>query len=104
MSIQNDIGPAVVGTGPCVDPITCNLGAEAGVALGVCVRCVRRALLGSEILCLILDFIRSFDESHESELEWDRTSGKRTLASLARTCCTVRPSILLGYSSVKRSP
>ena len=37
---------------------------------------------------LILDFIRRFDESPECE-QWDRTSGKRTLASLARTCRTL---------------
>ncbi|KAH0832413.1 hypothetical protein J3R83DRAFT_13453 [Lanmaoa asiatica] len=50
---------------------------------------IHRCLLISEILCLILDFIRRFDESPESELKWDRSSGKCTLASLARTCRTL---------------
>ena len=50
---------------------------------------IHRALLVSEILCLIFDFIRLFDESPESEHKWDRDSGKRTLASLARTCRTL---------------
>ncbi|KAG8214925.1 hypothetical protein J3R82DRAFT_10112 [Butyriboletus roseoflavus] len=50
---------------------------------------IHRCLLISEILCLILEFIRQFDESPESELKWDRASGRRTLASLARTCRTL---------------
>lgn len=47
---------------------------------------IHRCLLISEILSLILEFVRRFDESSENETKWDRTSGKRTLASLARTC------------------
>lgn len=51
---------------------------------GACIRCVRLALLVSEILCFILGCIR------RSNLTWDHTPGKRTLASLARTCHTTR--------------
>ncbi|KAF8121204.1 hypothetical protein EV363DRAFT_1458241 [Boletus edulis] len=50
---------------------------------------IHRALLVSEILWLILDYICRFDESPESDHKWDRTMGKRTLASLARTCRTL---------------
>lgn len=50
---------------------------------------IHRCLLISEILSLILEFVCQFDQSPESELKWDRTSGKRTLASLARTCRTL---------------
>ena len=50
---------------------------------------IHRALLVSEIFSLILHFIRQFDESPESDHKRDRTSGKRTLAALARTCRTL---------------
>lgn len=43
----------------------------------------------SEILCLVLEFIQQYDESPEGKCRDDRTPvGKRTLASLARTCRT----------------
>ena len=35
VSIQEDIGPAVVGTGPCVDTVAGGLGAETSAALGM---------------------------------------------------------------------
>ncbi|KAG8214928.1 hypothetical protein J3R82DRAFT_10115 [Butyriboletus roseoflavus] len=48
---------------------------------------MHRCFLISEIFCLILEFIRQSDESPEEGECWeDCTIGKRTLASVARTC------------------
>lgn len=48
---------------------------------------IHRCFLISEIFCLILEFIQQSDEpSEEGECREDRTLGKRSLASVARTC------------------
>ena len=50
---------------------------------------MHRCFFISEIFCLVLEFIQQYDESpEEGKCREDRTLGKRTLASLARTCRT----------------
>ncbi|KAF9237980.1 hypothetical protein BU15DRAFT_62825 [Melanogaster broomeanus] len=52
---------------------------------------MHRCLLVNEILCLICEFIREWDEYPPEDAEafsWDHTAGRKTLASLARTCRT----------------
>ncbi|KAH0832411.1 hypothetical protein J3R83DRAFT_13450 [Lanmaoa asiatica] len=47
---------------------------------------MNHCLLISEIFCLILEFIQQIDHSPSGECREDCTLGRRTLASLARTC------------------
>ncbi|KAF9220211.1 hypothetical protein BS17DRAFT_787717 [Gyrodon lividus] len=51
---------------------------------------IHRCFLVSEIFCLMLEFIRQWDECppEDGDSKWDQNAGKRTLASLARTCRT----------------
>ncbi|KIK77603.1 hypothetical protein PAXRUDRAFT_834947 [Paxillus rubicundulus Ve08.2h10] len=57
---------------------------------------MHRCLLVNEIVCLIFEFIKEWDEypPQDGESKWSHTEGKRTLASLARTCRTFKEPAL----------